>query len=359
MPQVNYRGRRAVQIENDLVRVTVTVEGGHIAEIFHKPSGVNPLWSPNWPSIEPSSYDPVRHPEYGGGVEAQLLSGILGHNICLDTFGPPSAEEAQAGMPVHGEAAVVTYSVSEGPDFIVLETTLAKAQLRFKRRISMLPASTVISVSEELENLSASDRPIAWTQHVTLGEPFLQRGSTQFRASATRSKVIGASFNDGMGMQQADAEFDWPLCPRKDGGVQDLSSFPGDEVSAGFSAHLMDPEEEQAWFLAWSPHSKVVIGYLWQRTDFPWLARWEENHLRTDMPWNGGGFACGMEFGVSPMAESRREMISRGSLFGVPSYRWIPARSTVRVTYCAFITTADVVPETVTQDAAGSVVFRS
>ena len=76
MSEISYRGRRAVQIENDLLRATTTIEGGHVAEILHKPSGVNPLWTPPWPSIEPSTYRPSKHPEYGASNEAHLLSGF-------------------------------------------------------------------------------------------------------------------------------------------------------------------------------------------------------------------------------------------------------------------------------------------
>jgi hypothetical protein len=54
-----------------------------------------------------------------------------------------------------------------------------------------------------------------------------------------------------------------------------------------------------------------------------------------------------MEFGASPMPETRRQMIERGSLFGVPAYRWIPARSSVRVEYWAKLEPAGKVPETV------------
>ena len=84
-----YRGRRAAAIENDSLRVTVLEEGGHIAEIADKATGVNPLWTPEWPSIEPSAYDPAAHPIYGGGVDAPLLAGLMGHNVCLDVFGGP------------------------------------------------------------------------------------------------------------------------------------------------------------------------------------------------------------------------------------------------------------------------------
>ena len=107
----------------------------------------------------------------------------------------------------------------------------------------------------------------------------------------------------------------------------------------------MDPRRNDAFFLAWSPKSKVLIGYVWQRADFPWLGIWEENHCRTAPPWNGHTITRGMEFGVSPMPESRRQMIERGRLFGVPGFRWIPARKTVRVEYRTFVTTAEKIPD--------------
>src|SRR6516164_9734836 len=91
---VTYRGRKAVQAESQSLRVTATCEGGHIAEITHKASGVNPLWTPPWPSIEPSTYSLEEHPEYGADAESKLLAGIMGHNLCVDLFGPPSPEEA-------------------------------------------------------------------------------------------------------------------------------------------------------------------------------------------------------------------------------------------------------------------------
>ena len=113
MPETSYHGRRASFIENERLRVTVTHEGGHIAEILDKATGVNPLWIPPWPSIEPSTYDLAKHPEYGNDSESKLLAGIMGHNLCLDIFGEPSAEEAAAGMTVHGEGSVARYDVTD------------------------------------------------------------------------------------------------------------------------------------------------------------------------------------------------------------------------------------------------------
>ncbi len=333
MPETTYRGRRAAAIENNQLRVTVLREGGHIAEIFDKQTGVNPLWTPPWPSIEPSAYDAARHPEYGTGPEAHLLAGIMGHNLCLDLFGGPSPEEAAAGLTVHGEGSVAPHDVSESGGGLVMRAEMPMAQLRFERRLEV--DGRAVRIREVVENLSACDRPIAWTQHVTLGPPFLERGVTRFRASATRSKVYEKDFGAGAYLETA-AEFDWPMAPRLDGhGLTDLQVFTAAPVSSAFTTHLMDPAQKTAYFVAYSPPFQVEFAYTWRRADFPWLGIWEENHSRTHAPWNGETLTRGMEFGVSPIPESRREMIDRSRLFGVPTYRWLPAKSRAEVEYRA------------------------
>jgi hypothetical protein len=336
MKQVDFHGRRAAQIESGEQRLIVTQQGGHLAALLDKKSGISPLWIPNWPSIEPSEYSPARHPEYGAGAEAQLLAGIFGHNICLDLFGGPDEDEAAVGIPVHGEAAVAPYQMSGDERHIVLQADLPKAELTFERKVE-LAADGVVVFSEAVQNQSYTGRPIAWTQHVTLGAPFLQPGQTRFRVSATRSRVFEGAFNNGLGKQLAGAEFEWPFCPKKDGGVEDLSTLTQETSSGGFTAHLMDPLQEHSFFLAWSPRYQLAFGYVWRRRDFPWLGRWEENHLRPWAPWNSEAFALGMEFGVSPMAESRRSMVERGKMFATPTLFWAPAQTRSTVRYCAFL----------------------
>ena len=84
------------------------------------------------------------------------------------------------------------------------------------------------------------DRPVAWTQHVTLGAPFLESGQTQFRITATRSKGADATFNDDLGPYVPNAEFDWPFCPLKGGGSEDFRVYTKGPVAGGFSTHLME-----------------------------------------------------------------------------------------------------------------------
>ena len=344
-----FRGRRAAVVENDALRVTALEEGGHIAEIFDKRSGVNPLWTPPWPSIEPSSYSRARHPEYGDGSDARLLAGIMGHNLCADIFGGPSDAEAAAGLTPHGEASVVPYQLNVSGTTLTMAAGLPLAGLRVEREIVLVDRAA--RIRESIENLTACDRPIGWTQHVTLGPPFLEKGLTEFRASATRSKVFERPF--GVADEfAAGASFEWPLAPRADGGVADLRRFTDAHASSAYTAHLMNGLDEHAFFVAFSPARHLAFGYVWRREDFPWLGIWQENHSRTHTPWNGATLACGMEFGASPMPESRREMIDRGRLFDVPTFRWIPANSRVEVVYWAIARDADAVPERLTRPIA-------
>lgn len=337
-----YRGRRAATIENGQLRVTVLAEGGHIAEIFDKASGVNPLWTPPWPTIEPSSFGPADTRTYGDGSDARLLAGIMGHNLCLDIFGPPSDEEALSGLTAHGEGSVAPYELVARGESIAARAHFPIASLAFERHIQLSDAAVLIR--ESLENLSHRDRAIGWTQHVTLGPPFLERGVTRFHASATRSKVFEATFGADDYLQPS-AEFDWPMAPRLDGGTSDLRTFADAKRSSAYTAHLMDPNRRLGYFFAHSPAFNLAFGYVWKREDFPWLGIWEENHSRVQPPWNGRTLTRGMEFGVSPMPETRQAMIDRGHLFGAPCFRTIAGGGTVTVEYCALVTPADRMPE--------------
>lgn len=330
MPETNYRQRHAVQLENEYVRITVLVEGGHIAEILDKASGVNPLWTPPWPTMEPSEWTADRHPEYGNDAESRLLAGIMGHNVCLDLFGGPSPEEAAAGITVHGEASLLPYDITDNGDSLQCTCYMAKSQIQFHRTIRL--SGKRVLIQEAVENLSPFDRPIAWQQHVTLGPPFLERGKTRFDVTASVSRTYEGDFGN---LFQPGVDFLWPDAPTRDGRGYDLRVFTDRESSAGYTAHLMDRIGDTAEWSAVSADG-LRFGYRWRRSDFPWLGIWEENHFRKGAPWNGHTMTRGMEFGASPQPETRRAMIDRHRMFETPVYKWLPARTTLTAEYEAF-----------------------
>jgi hypothetical protein len=343
LTHARYRGRRAATIENADLRLTVLEEGGHIAEVFDKAAGVNPLWTPPWPTIEPSDYGPACIDTYGSGSDARLLGGIMGHNVCLDIFGPPTDEEAESGLTAHGEGSVARYELTVRGRELVARARFPIAGLEFERRIIL--GDRVVLIRERLTNVSSADRAIGWTQHVTLGPPFLERGTTQFRASATRSKVFETSFGADDYLARG-AEFDWPTAPTTNDRHVDLRVFTDRQRSSAYTAHLMN-ENATAFFVAFSPSFELVLAYVWKSSDFPWMGIWEENHSRMNPPWNGRTMTRGMEFGVSPMPETRDAMVRRGSLFGVPTFVRIASGSSLAVEYYVLLQRAGVIPESI------------
>src|ERR1043166_3237774 len=299
MAEIRYRNRRAVTIENSEIRVTVSIEGGHIAEITEKTTGVNPLWSPPWPSIEPSSYSLEKHPEYADNAESKLLAGILGHNLALHL-------------------------------------------LDFEREIRLEPGG-VARIRETVTNLTAMDRPIAWTQHVTLGPPFIEPGISRLDFPAQRSMVFPINLSEHQRYQPG-AVFGWPVVPNKGGPVSRLRIFSASRNSAGVTGHAVDEDRVNGFFIAWHPGLEVLCGYVWRRADFPWISLWEENRSRAFPPWNGVTVAHGLEFGASPFAEGRRKTVERGSLFGLPTYRWLAAKGSLTAEYLAFARRSTVMP---------------
>jgi len=292
MTYTHFHNRPAFSISNDFVRVTVPVRGGHIAEIQELSTGVNPLWVPPWVG-EPN-------PDFGNNCETRLLEAIMGQNLCLDLFGPPSEAEEKAGVVAHGEGSIEPYTFAEIPNGMITRCLLTQSQLAFKRSITL--EDRHVRIRETVENLSTLDKPIGWTQHITFGPPFTEHGITEFRWPWTHSSVMNEAY----------------------------------------TAYLIG---EPAWFAAWSPVHKVAIAYQWNRSEFPWMGIWKENRGRTHTPWNGRTVTQGMEFGVSPFPETRRAMIERGRMFDTPCYRWIGAKEKLTAEYTAAIAPSGAMPD--------------
>jgi hypothetical protein len=330
-------GRPGFRLQADWGGISVLQGGGHICELrLSACPGVNPLWRPQWTTIDPFQYTTARHARrYGGPPDGRLLSGIAGHSLSFDHFGPPSPEETAAGLTTHGEAPVLKWNLQKQAQSprpqLQFGLTLSEAQISFSRKLTLDRANPVIYCEEEAVNLSSYDRPISWNQHVTFGPPFLEAETTVFDMPATRAKVCRATYSARFALQP-DAEFTWPNAPTKDHKRANLRTTPALRFGH-YTAQLLNPELEIAFVAACNPRLKLLVVYAFRRADFPWVGNWEERYNRTSAPWRGKTFCRGLEFSTTPFAIPRRQTIDQGPLFGERTYRWLPAKSKAGVRF--------------------------
>lgn len=315
--------------------VGVLAGGGHICDLgLSGVPGVNPLWKPSWTTIDPHRYSARYRKIYGPPPDGKLLAGIAGHSISFDRFGPPSKEETAAGLTTHGEAPTSSWKRLKAVGSV--ETLrygcrLREAQINLTRSIVLDRTHPVVYVEESAENLSCCDRPISWNQHVTFGPPFLECGTTIFDMPATQSKVCPPGYSDRIFLE-TNSEFAWPEAPRQGGGRHNLRTCPNERYGH-YTAQLLDSSLEIAFISACNPRQHLLVVYAFRRADFPWVGNWEERNNRTTDPWRGRTFCRGLEFSTTPFAIPHRDTIDLGPLFGEPTYRWLSAKSTIRIRF--------------------------
>lgn len=342
--KTKWRTRPAYCLDNGVVTLTILTGGGHIADFRScdtTGSGVNALWEAPWTSIDPDQFRKGHIRKYGPAPIGKFLAAFTGHSVCVDYFGAPSEAEMGQGLLLHGEAATSRWRLVEQKETasdgrLEFAVRLPAAGLRFRRKLRLLRGESVVYIEESIANERAQDHFFHWTQHVTLGSPLLNPETSVIAISGTRSITWPHGY-EGAALLPDDQEFTWPNAPTLDGGKIDLSR-PFLRDGKGFIASLLlDPKREVGFIAALNWQLGLLLGYCFRRADFPWVAIWEENMARQSSPWNGNTRARGLEFGSTPMPVGKEETFARGPLFDTPTFRRIPAKSTLRAPYLAFL----------------------
>jgi hypothetical protein len=344
--KTQWQGREAYTLSNGLLQMVNLTGGGHVAELhFAEGSGfptLNPLWIPNWKGIEPFQYRTKAHVKrYGPMLEGKLLSGIAGHNICLDYFGPPSEAEAAQGLSTHGEAPSLKWRKTSArltarQLSLTLSVRLPEAGLQFSREIEMRAGESVVYLKETVTNERKLDHFFHWTQHATLAPPFVAPEDGRVFMSATKGITSPGGYG-GKALLESGREFQWPLAPASTGGEVDLSRCLIKKGLGIIASLLLDPARDVQFVGALNTRHRLLFAYCFRRTDYPWVTIWEENCARENPPWNGQAQTRGLEFGSAPLPVTRREAFTRGPIFGTPTFSTVPARGRLTIPYVAFM----------------------
>jgi hypothetical protein len=328
-----YKGRPAIVLRTGVMEMTVLLGGGHIASVVHRDRPVNPLWEPPWPTVEPAARRLGATEIYGEEAEGQLLSSISGHNLCLDVFGEHSPGEQESGLTFHGEAGMVTWEVTEVEDAspecrLTLRAELPRTALTVERVFHCRGGASQITVETRVTNRVGFERALGCAEHVTLGVAFLSPAPTLFASNADRGitwpdpdNVTDDAFADFQ-------EFAYPQVPLRGGGEIDWRQYPRSDVNSDCCTLRILPQDPWAWFVAAHNPSQVALAYVWEREAFPWLMTWEENHFRSDPPWNSRTLTRGLEFTSYAFALGRRQNVEMGTLLETPTHAWLDANET-------------------------------
>lgn len=320
----SFEGYPSVVVSTAKLQFTVMKKGSTLASITLTDDSekLSPLWNPMRMARELG-----RRAAYDGGA---------GHFVCVDGFGSPSAEERAAGLPFHGEAHTemfVVHSARQGFSAVVsLTATLPITQERFTRTFRIIDGENVIHVESDLESLLGFDRPINWAEHATIGSPFLEPGVTVVDVSGSRSHTrpyTSVENGDVQRRLKSDQDFQWPLAPGLNGAPIDLRQTPLNPHFLDHAATLTDPNRKLEWVTAINPKKRLILGYVFRRADYPWVQYWGFYPPSRKM-------ARGMEFSTQPFDLPRREVVTTGTMFGTPLYRWLPAKSSVKTRFLLF-----------------------
>jgi hypothetical protein len=316
---VEFEQRQGLMLDNGKLELIVLTKGGAFPSLILKddPEKLNPMWNP------------IRAARDTGGPAR--FGDSIGHFVCVDGFGPVSKEEAAAGLQGHGEAHRQPWEIiSQNRLDVRFEAKLPLLQEMFRRRIRMVDGEQVVYVEGELENLLAFDRPINWAEHGTIGSPFLTPELTVVDASVGQCQTRP---HNGQPPHRLAPEkpFTYPSAPLLDGRLVNLRAAPANPNSMDHTGCLMDPARELVFVTALRLDKKLLFGYLFRRSEYPWLQEW------MNYP-NERAMARGLEFGTQPYDVPRRQTVEMGRLFGEPAFRWLPAKSKISSRFLMFLT---------------------
>ncbi|MFW5859985.1 MAG: hypothetical protein ACOCYP_08155 [Planctomycetota bacterium] len=308
LSQTTWRSQDAWLIAGPGLELVVSVIGAQLAAIRAPGDTLNPLWQPPWPACTPAE-GAARSETYGSDAPtAALLANIVGHNPCIDRFGPPHPGEDR---PPHGEAGAVPWTVSVGgPDRVLLEAQLPVAGLQLTRSIAL--DGETAAVHTVVRHDDDAPREIEWAEHATLGSPFID----------------GADFTAGV-----DGAWIWSGEPREtwrfptatdEGPVDPAEALAMPEPDAPPCGDIITTRVTEGLFRV----ANIAVGreliYRWDAEAFPWLCLWTQHRSRDGKPWNGATRARGMEFATKPFPdglpsqERGREFHNRPTVCMVP-----------------------------------------
>lgn len=290
--------RTEIILHNPSARLQIALNGGAITNFHLCSDNLNPLTF---------RFSKEQMPERNRNGAA-----YQGHFLCLGRWGEPSAGEKAAGLPDHGQFANQEWQSDDSSSLYVHMFANSKLEgLSVDRRIELHPEQAIYQCTETVHNPAALGKIYNMVQHPTIAAPFLNQ-DTRVYCNAAK----GFHF-----LHHRDIELfrsDWPMAKISDQTETDMRNSLPSETSV--HSFIVNPTDEWGWVLSWSPANDLLLGYIWKRSDYPWINLWRD--------YDGGMIRYrGLEFGTSGVHQPFSEIMNAGcfEVFGQKTFNYIDA----------------------------------
>lgn len=306
-----------LSLRGDVATASFSTNGGGLVEFRLNENSINPLnWEVSQDVKEKSSAANDPKPQ--------------GHFLCLDRWGAPSVAEAAKGIPFHGEASHVEWqikrpaAVREGRIDAVMACELPLAGMQVERHVSLETTSSVLVVTEKVTNIGRMGRLYNMVQHPSIAPPFLDD-----------STIVDSNAQQGFSQQgpipdSRQSANNWPQM-KFDSELADLRRFEGGRVDGSdVSSFVFADEARYGWVTAGNPGLKLLLGYIWQTEDYPWLNIWrfrQKNQVA----------ARGLEFGTTGYHQPFPILVKQHQILDRRLYEYLDLDETHQRSFLAFV----------------------
>lgn len=289
--------------------LSVNLYGGSLVDFRLKSTSVNPFsWKVSREEMPHNNRDGAR---------------FQGHFLCLGRWGAPTEGEIKAGVPHNGQSGNQLWDVVEpvADTFLHIRSKAPLDGIAADRRIYFDSENAVCRVTDYIESTLSTGRLFNIVQHVTIGSPFLSQ-STIIDSNAGKGFMQHLSYPE-----PHKYEYTWP-----EGKIDSLGKAidltRSDVPESYVTTHLCS--EKTGWVTASSPDCRLLIGYIWNTTDYPWLNVWHEMK-------NGLPHAKGLEFGTTGIGRSYQDLLAIDTRFhGENSFFFLDALERFEKSFICF-----------------------
>ena len=282
-------------LSNRVATLEVNLQGGGIVRFERHDIPLNPFsWRSRW------------------------NPGCEGFFLCFDRLGKPSEEDGKRGIPLHGEAHAQRWEVvSQSRSVLRVRCELPVAKMSVEREYRLFPGSSVCKITDTFRNNNDFAKPYNILLHPSLGPPFLVPGIlVDCNAATGFPRLKGATNYPGETVK-------WPLFKGED--LRHLERGEGGVVN-----FCVEPYAEYGWATITNPKKKLLVGYLWEPKDYPWIRLWREWDAQKPR-------ALAVEFGTTPLGIPLEEVAKVGDILGQPTLRTLPPGGEVTHSFYLFL----------------------